>query len=253
MGGSNARNQSDSSPGPRKGPRKAREGGAGRVSSAAASGPRPDELAVHCALHWHGIWDAIASTGQSLSTTKRPQALPNLRRPRTAAAEKGCQLTHKGPIRRRARHLHASSPQHRSSSTKRPSVAAPRMAMSNRVCLPVSLSVCPLLCLSVSISFLAPSAPISHGKTPLSQWLWRRSQQQQQFVAVSPLRHAPRRLTCNINKNSHACVADICTRSNCTSLQARRSCKSACCCVRSENKCVWAYAVASQQDRVGCN
>ena len=52
--------------------------------------------------------DAIASTGQSMSTTKRPQASPNLRRPRHAAAEDGCQLTHKGPIRRRARHLHAS-------------------------------------------------------------------------------------------------------------------------------------------------
>jgi hypothetical protein len=76
-----------------------------------ASGRRADELAVHCALHWHlvnPIWDAIASTGQSLSTTKRPQSSPNLRRPRHAAAEEGCQLTHKGPIRRCARHHHAS-------------------------------------------------------------------------------------------------------------------------------------------------
>ncbi|KAL7805131.1 hypothetical protein V8C44DRAFT_368887 [Trichoderma aethiopicum] len=51
---------------------------------------------------------AIASTGQSMSTTKRPQGSPNLRRPRHAAAEDGCQLTHKGPIRRRARHHHAT-------------------------------------------------------------------------------------------------------------------------------------------------
>ncbi|KAL6876122.1 hypothetical protein HDV57DRAFT_152916 [Trichoderma longibrachiatum] len=51
---------------------------------------------------------AIASTGQSMSTTKRPQGLPNLRRPRHAAAEDGCQLTHKGPIRRRGRHHHAT-------------------------------------------------------------------------------------------------------------------------------------------------
>lgn len=105
------------------------------------------------------------------------QALPNLRRPRTAAAEKGCQLTHKGPIRRRARHLHASSPlsiaavarsgppsQHQGCHVQPP--CSP--------CLSLCLSVCPLLCLFLSISAGPPSAPISHVKTPLSQWLWQR-------------------------------------------------------------------------------
>ncbi|KAL7791457.1 hypothetical protein V8C37DRAFT_382458 [Trichoderma ceciliae] len=74
-----------------------------------------------------------------MSTTKRPQASPNLRRPRHAAAEEGCQLTHKGPIRRRARHHHASrrlplrrlASKHLSSSTTRTasnSVLAPSAA-----------------------------------------------------------------------------------------------------------------------------
>lgn len=135
--------------------------------------------------------------------------------------------------------------------------------MSNRLALPVCLSVCLSVLFSVcfSPSLLALRAPRSVTSKRLSangfgNGAERVPSEQQQFVAVSPLRHAPRRLTCNINKNSHACVADICTCSKCTSLQARRSCKSyepACCCVRSENKCVWAYAVASQQLRPGRN
>lgn len=123
------------------------------MSSAAASGPRPDELAVHCALHWHGIWDAIASTGQSLSTTKRPQPLPG--------AAQSASSTHCGS--REGVPAHAQGPnqaprptppcvvaaQHRSSSTKRPSVAAPRMPCPTAL---LSLSVCLSVCLSSSLS-----------------------------------------------------------------------------------------------------
>ncbi|KAH0497845.1 hypothetical protein TgHK011_005128 [Trichoderma gracile] len=65
-----------------------------------------------------------------MSTTKQPQGSPNLRRPRHAAAEDGCQLTHKGPIRRRARHHHATMRPNGSplppSNAPAPAVVAPK-------------------------------------------------------------------------------------------------------------------------------
>lgn len=111
--------------------------------------------------------------------------------------------------------------QHRSSSTTRPSVAAPGPRMpcptafvSLSVCLSACLSSFPSFSLPISLAAGPPSAPISHVKTPPSQWLWRRGRARPIGAAVrctfaAPSCAASSDMQHYSNKNNHACVADI--------------------------------------------
>ncbi|KAK4082907.1 uncharacterized protein Triagg1_1797 [Trichoderma aggressivum f. europaeum] len=144
-----------------------------------------DELAVHCI----GIVPQTPSGTQShppanpCPPRNRPSPRPICVVHAMRQQRDGCQLTHKGPIRRRARHLHASQrlpfafasqpvqhlPASTGSSTKRHV-----RPTASRIAIRARSLVLPCLALSVSVSASLPwppSAPINHDKTrPLGQW-----------------------------------------------------------------------------------
>lgn len=143
-----------------------------------ASDSKSDEGARGCLvasgrerqMSWQCI--ALASCLNPIRTQSHPPANPcpprNGPRPRPICVvhamrqqQDGCQLTHKGPIRRRARHLHASqrlpfASQPSSISQQAPAVAPKRVRPTAS-----RIAIRALPCLLASLLFLSRSSSVS--------------------------------------------------------------------------------------------